>query len=127
MIQILEGKTIINNSLNFCITLQKKNGKIEKYASEEYLVIKRVSNFGAVLCRNCHAYMVQLGDFLYIHPCTIITYFIPCSCPHIHIDSKGKYYMNQTASLLFLFMFCFITLGDSFLQYFAGCYLYGVC
>ena len=25
-------------------------------------------------------------------------YFIPCSCPHIHTDSKGKHYMNQIPS-----------------------------
>ena len=30
--------------------------------------------------------------------CLVMTILYLCSCPHIHTDSKGKYYMNQIVS-----------------------------
>ena len=50
--------------------------------------------------QDCQMYMVRLGGILDLSLHHNATYFIPCSCPYIHIDSKGKYYMNQIVTIL---------------------------
>ena len=54
----------------------------------------------AAAWQDCQMYMVQLGRILDLSLRHNATHFIPCSCPYIHIDSKGKYYMNQIVAIL---------------------------